>query len=67
MTRVVLALGGNAIAPAGTAGTAAEQTAAIRTAMEQVAHQCICVQYLLELAKQLDLDPRSCISSFFTK
>lgn len=38
MTRVVLALGGNAIAPAGTAGTAAEQTAAIRTAMEQVAH-----------------------------
>jgi len=36
-------------------------------AMEQVAHQCICVQYLLELAKQLDVDPRSCISSFFTK
>lgn len=35
--------------------------------MEQVAHQCICVQYLLELAKQLDVDPRSCISSFFTK
>ena len=36
-------------------------------AMEQVAHQCICIQYLLELAKQLDVDPRSCISSFFTK
>merc|ERR1712113_1329004 len=36
-------------------------------AMEQVAHQCICTQYLLELAKQLDVDPRSCISSFFTK
>ena len=36
-------------------------------AMEQVAHQCICVQYLLELSKQLDVDPRSCISSFFTK
>ena len=33
----------------------------------QVAHQCICVQYLLELSKQLDVDPRSCISSFFTK
>lgn len=38
MTRVVLALGGNAIAPAGTAGTATEQTAAICAAMEQVAH-----------------------------
>jgi carbamate kinase len=37
MTRVVLALGGNAIAPAGTAGTAGEQTAAIRAAMGQVA------------------------------
>jgi len=36
-------------------------------AMEQVAHQCICVQYLLELAKQLEVDPRSCISSFFSK
>merc|ERR1711992_51785 len=36
-------------------------------AMEQVAHQCICIQYLLELSKQLDVDPRSCISSFFTK
>lgn len=36
-------------------------------AMEQVAHQCICIQYLLELSKQLDIDPRSCISSFFTK
>ena len=32
-----------------------------------VAHQCIAVQYLLELSKQLDVDPRSCISSFFTK
>jgi len=37
------------------------------SAMEQVSHQCICIQYLLELAKQLDVDPRSCISSFFTK
>jgi cell division cycle protein 37 len=36
-------------------------------AMDQVAHQCICVQYLLELSRQLDIDPRSCISSFFTK
>jgi cell division cycle protein 37 len=35
--------------------------------MGHVAHQCICIQYLLELAKQLDTDPRACISSFFTK
>lgn len=35
--------------------------------MEHVAHQCICMQYLLELAKQLETDPRACISSFFTK
>lgn len=35
--------------------------------MNHVAHQCICMQYLLELAKQLDCDPRACISSFFTK
>jgi len=35
--------------------------------MCHVAHQCICMQYLLELAKQLDCDPRACITSFFTK
>jgi len=35
--------------------------------MEHMAHQCICMQFLLELAKQLDTDPRACISSFFTK
>ena len=35
--------------------------------MAHVAHQCICMQYLLELAKQLETDPRACISSFFTK
>ncbi len=35
--RLVVALGGNAIAPVGTAGTAAEQTANIHTAMRQVA------------------------------
>merc|ERR1719430_3032524 len=35
--------------------------------MAHVAHQCICMQYLLELGKQLDTDPRACISSFFTK
>eukprot|EP00095_Tigriopus_kingsejongensis_P009831 maker-scaffold21_size687808-snap-gene-1.15 protein:Tk09831 transcript:maker-scaffold21_size687808-snap-gene-1.15-mRNA-1 annotation:"hsp90 co-chaperone cdc37" len=36
-------------------------------AMEQIAHQTIAMQYLLELAKQLEMDPRACISSFFTK
>merc|ERR1719433_1926461 len=35
--------------------------------MKHVAHQCICMQYLLELGKQLETDPRACISSFFTK
>jgi carbamate kinase len=37
MSRVVIALGGNAIAPAGTAGTAGEQTTTIARAMDQVA------------------------------
>ena len=36
-------------------------------AMEQVAHQCIAMQYLLELSKQLNIDPRACIAQFFTK
>ncbi|XP_039966827.1 hsp90 co-chaperone Cdc37 [Bactrocera tryoni] len=35
--------------------------------MAHVAHQCICMQYILELAKQLDIDPRACVSSFFSK
>ena len=35
--RTVIALGGNAIAPAGTAGTAAEQTTNIRRSMAQIA------------------------------
>ena len=35
--RTVIALGGNAISPAGTAGTAAEQTANLHASMEQVA------------------------------
>lgn len=35
--------------------------------MEHVAHQTICMQYILELSRQLDVDPRSCISSFFTR
>jgi len=36
-------------------------------AMEQVAHQCIAMQYLVELSKQLNIDPRACIAQFFTK
>lgn len=35
--------------------------------MAHVAHQCICMQYILELSKQLDVDPRSCVSSFFSR
>jgi hypothetical protein len=35
--------------------------------MQHVAHQCICMQYILELSKQLDVDPRACVSSFFTR
>lgn len=35
--------------------------------MERVAHQTICMQYILELAKQLDCDPRACVDAFFSK
>lgn len=35
--------------------------------MSHVAHQCICLQYILELGKQLDVDPRGCSGSFFAK
>ncbi|XP_071791675.1 hsp90 co-chaperone Cdc37-like isoform X1 [Asterias amurensis] len=35
--------------------------------MEQVAHQVIVMQFILELAKSLKRDPRSCIKPFFTK
>ncbi|KAF9808480.1 hypothetical protein SFRURICE_008533 [Spodoptera frugiperda] len=35
--------------------------------MAHVAHQTICMQYILELSKQLDVDPRACVSSFFSK
>lgn len=38
-----------------------------RSLMEHVAKQAIAMQYMLELAKQLDVDVRSCISSFFTR
>lgn len=35
--------------------------------MEHVAHQTICMQYILELAKQLDYDPRACLDAFYSK
>ena len=35
--------------------------------MEHVAHQCICMQFILELSKHLERDPRSCVSSFFSR
>lgn len=35
--------------------------------MEHVAHQCICMQYILELSEKLDVDPRACVPSFFSK
>jgi len=35
--------------------------------MERVAHQTICMQFLLELSKQLEIDPRSSIKPFFQK
>ena len=33
--------------------------------MERVAHQAIVMQYILQLAKQLERDPRSCVAGFF--
>lgn len=35
--------------------------------MEQVAHQTIVMQFILELAKSLKVDPRACFRQFFTK
>lgn len=35
--------------------------------MTHVSKQVISMQYILELAKQLDCDPRACISSFFKR
>lgn len=35
--------------------------------MEHVSKQVISMQFILELAKQLKRDPRSCISAFFTR
>ena len=35
--------------------------------MKRVAHQTIVMQYLLELARQLERDPRSCLPGFFER
>ncbi|CAH8529423.1 unnamed protein product [Schistosoma turkestanicum] len=35
--------------------------------MKHVSHQCIVMQFMLELAKSLKVDPRSCIRPFFAK
>ena len=35
--------------------------------MEHIAKQVISMQFILELAKQLKRDPRSCVSAFFTR
>ena len=35
--------------------------------MKRVAHQTIVMQYLLELARQLGRDPRSCLPGFFER
>ena len=37
------------------------------TLMDHISKQVISLQYILELAKQLDRDPRGCVSSFFTR
>jgi cell division cycle protein 37 len=35
--------------------------------MEHVAHQCICMQFILELAKHMKVDPRACTPAFFKR
>jgi len=35
--------------------------------MEHVAHQTIVMQFILELAKSLELDPRGCVRAFFSR
>jgi len=35
--------------------------------MNHVAHQCICMNFLLELAKSMKIDPRQCVRPFFSK
>ncbi|GFN77833.1 hsp90 co-chaperone cdc37-like [Plakobranchus ocellatus] len=35
--------------------------------MKHVSHQCIVMQFILELAKSLKTDPRSCVGAFFSR
>jgi len=35
--------------------------------MEHVAHQCICMQFILELAKHMKVDPRACVPAFYRR
>jgi len=35
--------------------------------MEQVSHQAVVLQFILELAKSLKVDPRGCFRQFFDK
>lgn len=35
--------------------------------MEHVSHQCIVMQFILELAKTMKYDPRACVGPFFSK
>ncbi|CAL1547310.1 unnamed protein product [Lymnaea stagnalis] len=35
--------------------------------MKHVSHQCIVMQFILELAKSLKTDPRSCVGAFFAR
>ncbi|XP_005109382.1 hsp90 co-chaperone Cdc37 [Aplysia californica] len=35
--------------------------------MKHVSHQCIVMQFILELAKSLTTDPRSCVGAFFSR
>ena len=37
------------------------------TLMEHVSKQVVAMQYILELAKTMDCDPRSCVGAFFTR
>ncbi|XP_065343286.1 hsp90 co-chaperone Cdc37 [Cloeon dipterum] len=35
--------------------------------MEHVAHQCICMQFIMELAKHMKVDPRACVPAFYKR
>lgn len=35
--------------------------------MAHVAHQTIVMQFILELAKSLETDPRACVRAFFSR